>query len=327
MFSRQRFRDSLLRWYEIHARSLPWRVSTDPYRIWVSEIMLQQTRVAAAIPYYQRFVARFRSVTRLASASLDDVLAHWSGLGYYSRARNMHRAAKEIVEKGGFPHTIEALRALPGVGEYTAAAVASIAFGLPHAVVDGNVRRVLSRVTCTDIGLPELAGVLLDRRNPGSHNQALMELGATVCLPRVPDCPKCPLAKLCAACRQGRQAEFPAKRKRAAPIRIAVTVLLIERGGKVLLRQETGFWQLPEANQIPEAQAGPVLGGFRHSIMNRRYLFTVLSATVRSLPPGFRWLSAQDLARLPVNTVARKALGLRIALVKRNDALLPGQVV
>jgi len=270
--------------------------------------MLQQTRVAAVVPFYRGFLERFPTVSRLATAPPDEVLARWSGLGYYSRARNLHRAAKEVVKRGAFPNTFDGLRELPGVGDYTAAAVASIAFGLPHAVLDGNVRRVLSRLLCSDHDLPELAASLVDRRDPGRYNQALMELGATVCAPGRPDCPNCPVAGLCEANRKGRQAEFPAKRKRPAPERVARTLLLVERRRRLLLCRRQGFWELPEAGQIPNATIGAELGRFRHSIMNRNYTFTVLSARVRSLPPGFRWLSEQDLARLPIGTVARKAL-------------------
>ena len=179
----------LTEWYRHGHRALPWRATSDPYRIWVSEIMLQQTRAQAAIPYYERFLARFPAVEVLAAASEDEVLSLWAGLGYYTRARNLRRAAREIVTAGGFPRDYEAIRALPGVGDYTAAAIASIAFGLPYAVIDGNVLRVVARLEndASDIGSPrtrarfrEAAQEWLDRRDPGRFNQAMMELGATV---------------------------------------------------------------------------------------------------------------------------------------------------
>ena len=311
MLSPQRFRNRLLDWYDRNARDLPWRRTKDPYRIWVSEIMLQQTRVMTVIPYYRRFLERFPSVARLASAPLEEVLASWSGLGYYARVRSLHRAANQIVRRGRFPNTFEGLRELAGVGEYTAAAVASIAFGLPHAVLDGNARRVLSRLKCSDEGLPKLAATLLDRRDPGRYNQALMELGATICLSGLPNCPQCPLPEICLANLCGKQEEFPARKPRKATVRVAKTLLLVESSGKLLLWKRQGFWELPEVDQLPGAELGPELGRFRHSITNHQYTFTVVSAGVRSRPPGFRWLCGRDLATLPISTVARKALGLR----------------
>src|SRR5580700_932140 len=199
-------RRRLLAWYGKHKRDLPWRRTEDPYRIWISEIMLQQTRVAAVIPYYERFLALFPDVSALASAPEQDLLAAWAGLGYYSRARNLQKAARAIVELAQFPTDYAALRDLPGVGDYTAAAVASIAFGMPHAALDGNVLRVLSRVAAErgDIKsqvvrrrLGALADTLLDRRRPGEFNQAMMELGATVCLPKQPMCVRCPIQLHC----------------------------------------------------------------------------------------------------------------------------------
>jgi A/G-specific adenine glycosylase len=199
----QVLRQRLLQWYLAQARDLPWRESRDPYRVWLSEIMLQQTRVAAVIAHYHEFLRRFPTVERLAATREASVLAAWSGLGYYRRARMLHAAAKVVVrEKGGkFPATAKDLRALPGVGRYTAAAVASIAFGEPAAVVDGNVERVLQRVsgrrlTGEDFWLQ--AERLLDRERPGDFNQAMMELGATVCTPRAPACLSCPVVELCA---------------------------------------------------------------------------------------------------------------------------------
>src|SRR3984885_5154286 len=210
-------RRSLRKWYGKHKRDLPWRSTADPYRIWISEIMLQQTRVAAVIPYYERFLTLFPDPAALASAPEQKLLAAWAGLGYYSRARNLQKAARAIVQLPRFPSDYSALLELPGVGDYTAAAVASIAFGRPHAVLDGNVLRVLSRMTA-DPGniksdavrkkLRALAETLLDRRRPGEFNQALMELGATVCVPKQPLCGDCPVRLHSQARLQGLENQF-----------------------------------------------------------------------------------------------------------------------
>lgn len=318
------FRALLRRWYESARRDLPWRRTRDPYRIWLSEIMLQQTRVAAALPYYERFLARFPDVRSLARAPEADVLAAWAGLGYYSRARNLRKAARAIDEAGAFPSAYEAIRALPGVGDYTAAAIASIAFGLPHPVLDGNVLRVLSRVTADsgDIAssaakkrLAEMAGALLDARSPGDFNQALMELGATVCLPRDPQCLVCPVASLCLALRRGLQHRLPVKSRGAGPVRLEQKLLLIRNASCYLLWQRpasasrmAGFWELPEAADLPDAVPGPALGRFRHSITNHHYTVTVHAAEVAGTPQGFTWLAESHFTGLPLSTTARKAL-------------------
>jgi A/G-specific adenine glycosylase len=217
----------LLDWYRRGHRELPWRASSDPYRIWVSEIMLQQTRAQAVIPYYERFLARFPTVEALAAAREDEVLALWAGLGYYSRARNLRKAAQAAVAAGGFPRDYEAIRSLPGVGDYTAAAIASIAFGLPHAVLDGNVLRVVARVEndAADIASSRtkerfraVAQSWLDPREAGHFNQALMELGATVCLPKNPLCLVCPLRDCCRARQEGTAAQLPVKLRKTKPV-------------------------------------------------------------------------------------------------------------
>lgn len=323
----RRIRTPLLAWYRGARRDLPWRGTRDPYRIWVSEIMLQQTRVAAALPYYQRFVNRFPDAAALARASEAEVLACWSGLGYYSRARNLLKAARLIQQDGGFPRDYQSIRRLPGVGDYTAAAIASIAFGLPHAVLDGNVMRVLARVLneTGDIGaaatrkrLRQAADCLLDRRAPGSFNQALMELGATVCLPRDPQCRLCPIAQRCQARREGTQRELPIQSRRMSFVRIHKTLLLIQQGKRILLWKRdqgsarmAGFWELPEAGQLPEAVPGDTLGQLRHTITNHHYEVTVLEAEIARIPPGFRWVSSRCLDRIPLSTLARKALARR----------------
>src|SRR5438309_1802134 len=200
--ARRRWRRRLLEWYDGNARELPWRRDRDPYRVWLSEVMLQQTRVGAVLSHYRLFLQRFPTVRKLAAAGESSVLAVWSGLGYYRRARMLHTAAKLVVRKhqGIFPSTVAGLRELPGIGRYTAAAIASIAFNAPVAVVDGNVERVLERVFGTNLAEKDLwqaAEDLLSRSRPGDFNQAMMELGATVCLPRQPRCSICPVSNLC----------------------------------------------------------------------------------------------------------------------------------
>jgi len=303
-------RTQLARWYERNARELPWRLTRDPYAIWVSEIMLQQTRVAAAIPHYLRFLAQFPDAGALARASEAEVLTAWSGLGYYSRARNLRKAAQAMASLDGFPSDYEAIRGLPGVGDYTAAAVASIAFGLPHAVVDGNVRRVIARLTNNATAdIQSVADRLLDRENPARSNQALMELGALVCLPREPLCDACPVARYCEAWRHGTQAELPLKRPRGEIQRIRVTILLVRKRGKILLtpsQRVRGFWDLPEP--FPGARVSGVLGTFRHTIMNTQYVFEVREAAAGRVPKHSRWWEESGLTEIPLSTTAKKAL-------------------
>lgn len=318
----------MLAWYRKEHRDLPWRRSSDPYRVWVSEIMLQQTRAQTVIPYYERFLERFPSVEALAAAEEEEVLALWSGLGYYSRARNLWKAARAVAEGGAFPHDLESWRALPGVGDYTAAAVASIAFALPHAAVDGNVLRVAARIEndAGDIGSTRtrerFRGVVegwLDRRDPGGFNQALMELGATICLPKNPLCSACPLAPDCRARGAGSTAQLPVKLRRAEPVRIEETLLLIRSRGRVLLRREdagarrmAGFWRLPAPTEIPHARMGRRLGEFRHTITHHRYLFAVHvgQSPANAPPPPFGWFAPAQLAGIPLGAAARKALQL-----------------
>jgi A/G-specific adenine glycosylase len=247
----QRFRKQLLAWYDRQARDLPWRESCDPYRVWVSEIMLQQTRVAAVIAHYREFLRRFPTVEKLARAREASVLAAWSGLGYYRRARMLHAAAKVVARLGAFPATVAELRELPGVGRYTAAAIASIAFGECIAVVDGNVERVLQRVSGrrTSGGKFWIAAEeLLDRERPGDFNQAMMELGAVVCTPRAPSCLTCPVIELCAT-RGELAGAAKVSRQRKREIHYALdcredAVLLVRRARDARLM--AGMWELPE---------------------------------------------------------------------------------
>jgi A/G-specific adenine glycosylase len=235
---KQMFRTQLLAWYDAHARDLPWRESHDPYRVWLSEIMLQQTRVAAVITHYHEFLRRFPTVEKLARAREASVLAAWSGLGYYRRARMLHAAAKLVVRerKGKFPETLEGLRELPGIGRYTAAAIASIAFGEAVAVVDGNVERVLQRFSGQRLAGEEFwlaAETLLNRARPGDFNQAVMELGATVCTPRTPACLACPMVELCAT-----RGELEGSAKKSRQRKREIHYALACRDGAVLLRSE-----------------------------------------------------------------------------------------
>jgi A/G-specific adenine glycosylase len=302
-------RKKLARWYDRNRRSLPWRETSDPYAIWISEIMLQQTRVAAVIPYYQRFLQRFPDAATLAKAPEEEVLTLWSGLGYYSRARNLQKAARQIVTLGSFPRTHEEIRELSGVGDYTAAAVASIAFGLPHAVVDGNVRRVIARITNGAGDTQEIADLLLDRKNPSRSNQALMELGAVVCVPRDPQCVACPLASECEGRKAGTQNDLPGNRAKPATIHLKRNLLVIHQRGKLLLAPSPlvqGFWDLPEP--FEGARVGVKLGEFRHSITHRNYRFTVHEGAVCAVPKGFRWFSCKHIDEIPLSTTAKKGL-------------------
>jgi A/G-specific adenine glycosylase len=316
--------ERLLAWYRGGHRDLPWRRTRDPYAIWISEIMLQQTRVQAVLPYYERFRASFPTAEALAEAPEQDVLACWSGLGYYSRARNMQKAARQIAAAGNFPTAFEGIRALPGIGDYTAAAIASIAFGQSCAVLDGNVMRVIARVENdpSDIAslqtrrrFRETAQRWLDPQSPGEFNQAMMELGATICLPRDPRCPACPIAAACKARQAGAQALLPVKRRGAEPRRVSGAVAVVRKNGRVLLRQRPatasrmrGFWELPEPDQLPEFQPGETLGRIRHSITHHRYELLVISGTLSRSPRGYRWFALEELERIPVSTVTRKAL-------------------
>jgi A/G-specific adenine glycosylase len=318
--SAKRFRRKLLAWYGLHKRDLPWRANRDPYRVWLSEIMLQQTRVAAVIEHYHEFLRRFPTVKKLAAAREASVLAAWSGLGYYRRARMLHAAAKVVVRQHDekFPATVEALQSLPGIGRYTAAAIASIAFDLPVAVVDGNVERVVQRLSGKRLAGEELwtaANDLLDAKRPGDFNQAMMELGAVVCTPRAPACLTCPVIELCATC-----GELPATASPAPQRKREIHYALNRRETEVFLVQRTrdaslmpGMWELPELvppRQPPETAALPNrIPSFtlRHSITITNYTVRVWR-DVELTHNGGRWILVSRLKRVALTGLAKKIL-------------------
>jgi A/G-specific adenine glycosylase len=327
----RKFQRELLAWFDVHARDLPWRRSADPYHIWLSEIMLQQTRVTAVLDYYARFLSLFPSVAALALAEEPDVLAAWSGLGYYRRAKLMHKAAQVVIREhqGVLPRTAEELRKLPGIGEYTSAAIASIAYGEPVAVVDGNVERVLLRVFPGEEkptqarGLRECAAGLLDTRRSGDFNQAMMELGAMVCLPQRPLCLQCPVQSFCAT-RGEHQAPPPKKMQNR---QIAYALLCRNRSGatQVLLQRRPisaslmpGMWELPEValeESDNEWDEGRVELTLRHAITVTNYRVRVLrfseqEAAHRWPARGYprKWAKSGDLGSLPLTGLARKVL-------------------
>ncbi len=338
---------ALLRWYRRHYRDLPWRRTKDPYPIWVSEVMLQQTRVTTALPYYERFLKEFPDVHELAGAPEAKLLAVWSGLGYYRRARQMQQAAKVIVtEHGGvFPDSYDGLLVLPGIGPYTAAAIASISFNRAHAVVDGNVIRVMSRFIneSGEVSRTETKERLRRRmqtlgeagasRRFGLFNQAVMELGATVCTLRNPGCMSCPLRDACQACRLGVQGLRPVKAIKERSVKLEMAVAVVRHGSHYLMRERPedcdlmpGFWELPEVTGAALAddcfdalgiRRGEHLGNFRHGITFRSYRGSVYRSKIEGRAPAcYRWVPEQRLEEMPLTTVARKAL--RIALDARN---------
>jgi len=310
------FRRLLLGWYGESQRKLPWRGTTDPYHILVSEIMLQQTRVAVVEERYRKFITQFPSAERLARAKEATVLAAWSGLGYYRRARALHGAAKEIVQRGSFPRTVPELMELPGVGRYTSAAVASIAFGEPVAVVDGNVKRVIDRIANRKGALAapiaeeqywDIASQLLDRQSPGDFNQAMMELGALVCLPAQPLCHACPVADLCGARGPTEKAERPARRK--AQLHYA----LARKNGSILLRQRNkqsslmpGMWELPEIEDASKLSKLPLLK-LRHAITTTDYTVFVHAGNNRKRQTD-KWVPLRSVYRLPLTGLTRKII-------------------
>ena len=328
----QQMRRAILAWHDRNARDLPWRGQTDPYRIWVSEIMLQQTRAETVIPYYLRFLEHYPTVEALAAAPEEALLKDWEGLGYYSRARNLRRAAQVVAgELGGrFPQTVQGLRALPGVGGYTAGAVASMAFGLPEPAIDGNQVRVLSRLFAIqgEVQSPQVkkrlreqALLLLDRERPGDFNQALMGLGALVCLPRNPKCDGCPAARLCLARAQGLERQLPQMPSRTGQRVERRAVALVFWEDKVLVRQRPDrgllarMWEFPHFLQAESGAAleealgemGVALKG-RRTGPRARHVFTHLiwemtgyiCRAASDQVQGGRYVDREQLAALPM---------------------------
>ncbi len=336
---RRAVRRKLLLWYEKNRRDLPWRRTLDPYAIWISETMLQQTRVSVVIPYYEKFLQEFPTVDALARARLQRVLRHWSGLGYYRRAEQLHRAARQISQRheGALPGDLAALRALPGIGDYTAGALLSIAFGRAYPAIDGNARRVIGRMIGSFDGrkLRRTAQELVPAARPGAFNQALMELGATVCTPRNPRCENCAVRSLCAG--SGRAAA-PARRE-IQVTSVVWPLAIIRRGGKILLRRREaggmlgGLWELPggELNgeaSIPALLRGVLrdlgaplprprkLGAVRHAITHRRivaptYLFELAAENTLTLPRArWRWVDLRRLGAHATSSMTAKACRL-----------------
>ncbi len=320
-------RRDLLGWYAHAKRDLPWRKNTDPYRVWVSEIMLQQTTVAAVTPKYEAFLRRFPTLASLAASEEDEVLRHWAGLGYYSRARNLRRAALSVVADhgGDFPSEFKPVLALPGVGRYTAGAILSIAFRKPFPLVDGNVIRVFSRL----FGLKgrakdqhfvktlwPLAGKLMPKTGPGDWNQALMELGATVCTPDSPSCGACPVAARCVAFAKGLQDKLPLPETARKPVPVNWTCLWIEKNGKVLLWRRSekerllkNLWGLPEAGRVAAA-AGRRLASANHSITHHALTVELRAAVLSAgpLPPEAKWVPRRALGDHLVSSLWLKLL-------------------
>ncbi|MBN1978548.1 MAG: A/G-specific adenine glycosylase [Anaerolineae bacterium] len=352
--NRADFAQRLLAWFAAEARDLPWRQggpyrsARTPYRVWLAEVMLQQTQVDAVAPYYERFLARFSTVEALAAAPLEDVLKLWEGLGYYSRARNLHAAARQIVAQHGgqIPGTFEALLTLPGVGRYTAGAVASIAFGQDTPAVDGNVRRVLARAFAiredvsrpgTQRELEALARSLLPPGQAGAFNEALMELGATVCTPRAPQCDRCPLRELCLARAAGEQTSLPVKRPRKrTPHYDVAAAVTVDKDGCVLVAQRNaddmlgGLWEFPGgkreagetlaeclAREMREeldvgVEVGELLTVVEHAYTHFRITLRAFRCRIVAGEPrcldcaAFRWASLPELDALPMSVADRK---------------------
>ncbi len=342
------FPEALLAWYAASKRDLPWRRTDDPYRIWLSEAMLQQTQVARVVDYYHRFLNEFPDVRALAEADEERVLKAWEGLGYYSRARNLHRAAKMMVEThdGRVPSTHDELLELPGFGAYTAAAVASIAFGEKQAVIDGNVNRVVARLSAREVGddvsrqpavVAAFVKAAIPADRPGDFNQAMMELGATVCRPRNPDCSRCPVAVHCDAARDSVQTKYPLKKTKTVRASVAEAALVIDCDGARLLKQRVGvkllggLWEFPSVviadDETPLDAASRLarrLGlnagvtpltrlthVFTH-LVQELHVFNIDTAARVTAPEFHQWATASDHDRLPLTRAAQRILAAKI---------------
>ena len=346
-FAPERVAQALLAWYAEQGRDLPWRQTRDPYRIWLSEIMLQQTTVAAAIPYYQRFLERFPTIEDLSGASLDSVIEMWSGLGYYSRARNLHKAAHMVMTEfsGQLPQSLEALVALPGIGRSTAGAIMALAYNHPAPILDGNVRRVLVRLFAwrgkprssqADKQLWSWAEQLTSHADPHNYTQAIMDLGATVCTPRDPKCQECPLADLCQSLAFGLVEQLPMKQSKGPlPVRHEVA-LLVNKKSSFLVRQRPaegflgGLWEFPVVMQGDQAEAPPLaetllanlglqgrvnrvgclLHAYSHFKLDLSVWFVAVEGKTDIENGRFCWCSVKELSRLPLHGAHRKALEL-----------------
>lgn len=330
----------LLAWYQKNKRDLPWRHTRDPYKIWLCEIIMQQTRVAQGLTYYNRFVKTFPTPAALAAATQDHVLKLWQGLGYYSRARNLHAAAQSM--RGKFPSTYQGVRALKGVGDYTAAAICSIAYNMPYAVVDGNVYRVLARVFAIDTPIDStegkkefaaLAQQLLDKKNPGDYNQAIMDFGALICTPQAPQCTACPLAKVCQARKTGVQEKFPVKAQKTKISTRYFHYIYVEQGKFTWLHQRgpgdvwQNLYELPlvetadgklglkdpqlkkwfGATRIKPVQTKPVKHVLSHRIIYA-YIYKVVVSPARKVPDGFIKIPVKELPKYAVSRLVQKLL-------------------
>ncbi len=341
-----KFSKLILNWYDHHARRLPWRGVKDPYAVWVSEVMLQQTRVETVIPYFLRWMERFPDVRSLAAASEQEVLGVWEGLGYYTRARHLWQAAQKLEQEHGgqLPPTPHSLESLPGVGRYTAGAIASIAFGVDAPALDGNIKRVLARVFDIDLPVDEPAGVkqlwelaaeLLPHGRAGDYNQAIMDLGALVCLPRQPLCKDCPLMKICLAYRQGRVSQRPVRMPKKTVPRITVTAAVIRRKGRVLIARRPsrgllgGMWEFPGGKQqagetLSDAltreimeelgatiEVGDELGCYRHAYTHFRVTLHAFKCQLMGVEPQaleaseLAWVKPDDLGAYPMGRIDR----------------------
>lgn len=342
-----KFQNALLAWYDRAGRKLPWRRTNNPYRVWVSEVMLQQTQAATVVPYYFSFLKRFPTVDALARAGESEVLHAWQGLGYYRRARNLHRAAREILaEHGGrFPADAEALRALPGLGRYSANAVACFAFGRRLPILEANTRRVWTRLAAArapaESELWRLAERALPDRRPGDFNQALMDLGSQVCLPKRPKCGECPARPFCEAHRQGTPERFPKpkRKERSVPVDHVCVAIWRRAGSRRLLvvrrpdgERWGGLWELPRVERAPGedwtaaalraareagaagAEIGPLLQTIRHGVTRYRVQLRCYEASLRGAAgprnrPDRRWMRLEDISDLPFSSPQRSLVG------------------
>ena len=348
----RRIAEGLEKWFEGSQRRLPWRATYEPYHVWVSEVMLQQTRMERVIGYFERFIQRFPDVESLARADPDEVLSPWSGLGYYRRARQLHAGAREVAEvhEGLLPETLSDLLTIPGIGRYTAGAILSIGYDLPAPIVDGNVARVLARLEALTepLGTSPLARaewklaarVVESASSPRMLNQALMELGSMICTPRSPDCARCPVRDECRAFVIGEVERFPVPGAKKVMRELEIPLYAIEdSGGKLLMRLEsgplmTGMYHLPHGNDLLlpggllAARETKRIGSFRHSVTNRRIEFTVWRAeldrtSLRERPGDWLWVAPAELEHLPHPSYVIKALQLMSS--PRTTPLLPSE--